>query len=124
VCAAEPIIAAVSTPLRLWLPVVVWAALIFTLSSVPDLGTGLGGWDLALRKLAHAAEYAVLGALLARATGRPRLALVIGVLYTVTDELHQLAVPGRHGAPLDVAIDAVGVLIGVTLWRLAPRRLA
>jgi VanZ family protein len=124
VCAAEPIIAAVSTPLRLWLPVVVWAALIFTLSSVPDLGTGLGGWDLALRKLAHAAEYAVLGALLTRATHRPRLALVIGILYAVTDELHQLAVPGRHGAPLDVAIDAAGVLIGVTLWRLAPRRLA
>ena len=123
-CAAEPIIATVSTPLRLWLPVVAWAALIFALSSVPDLGTGLGGWDLALRKLAHAAEYAVLGALLARATGRAPLALVIGVLYAVTDELHQLAVPGRHGAPLDVAIDAVGVLIGVTLWRLAPRRLA
>jgi VanZ family protein len=114
----------VSNPLRLWLPVVAWAALIFALSSVPDLGTGLGGWDLALRKLAHATEYAVLGVLLARATSRPQLALVIGILYAVTDELHQLAVPGRHGAPLDVAIDAVGVLIGVTLWRLAPRRLA
>jgi VanZ family protein len=114
----------VSSTLRLWLPVVAWAALIFALSSVPDLGTGLGTWDLALRKIAHAAEYAVLGALLARATGRPRLAVVIGVLYAVTDELHQLTVPGRHGAPLDVAIDAIGVLIGVTLWRLAPRRLA
>jgi hypothetical protein len=28
-----------------WLPVVAWAALIFALSSIPDLGTGLGGWD-------------------------------------------------------------------------------
>jgi VanZ family protein len=124
VCAAEPIIAAVSSSLRRWLPVVAWAAVIFALSSVPDLGTGLGTWDLALRKVAHALEYAVLGALLTRATGRPPLAVAIGVLYAVTDEVHQLAVPGRHGAPLDVAIDALGVLIGVTLWRLAPRRLA
>jgi len=30
------------TIVRLWLPVVAWAALIFAFSSVPDLGTGLG----------------------------------------------------------------------------------
>jgi VanZ family protein len=114
----------VSTALRLWLPVVAWAALIFALSSVPDLGTGLGGWDLALRKLAHAAEYAVLGALLARATGRPRAAFALAVLYAISDELHQLAVPGRRGAPLDVAIDAAGAFTGIALWRYAPRRLA
>ena len=120
----EPIIARVSAALRLWLPVVAWAALIFALSSVPDLGTGLGGWDLLLRKLAHAAEYAVLGALLARATGRPRLAFALAVLYAISDELHQLAVPGRRGAALDVAIDAAGALTGIALWRYAPRRLA
>ena len=56
--------------LSLWLPVVAWAGLIFALSSVPDLGTGLGTWDLVLRKLAHAAEFAVLGLLLLRALGR------------------------------------------------------
>src|SRR6185503_19159517 len=39
--------------LVLWLPVVLWAGLIFGLSSVPDLGTELGTWDLVLRKLAH-----------------------------------------------------------------------
>ena len=77
----------------------------------PDLGTGLGGWGLVLRKLAHAAEYAVLGALLARATGRPRLAFALAVLYAISDELHQLAV-GRRGAPLDVAIDAVALSPG------------
>jgi len=56
-----------SAALRLWAPVVLWAAVIFTFSSVPDLGTGLGTWDLVLRKIAHACEYAVLGALLLRA---------------------------------------------------------
>ena len=58
--------------LNLWLPVVLWAALIFTFSSIPSLGTGLGTWDLVLRKLAHAAEFAVLGALLYRALGASR----------------------------------------------------
>ena len=106
----------VSGAVRLWLPVLLWAALVFALSAVPDLGTGLGGWDMLLRKLAHTGEYAVLGLLLHRATERPGLAFALGVAYAVTDEVHQAFVPGRHGAPLDVAIDAVGVLVGVLLW--------
>jgi VanZ family protein len=100
--------------------VLAWAALIFVLSSIPDLGTGLGGWDLGLRKLAHAAEFAVLGFLVLRATGRVDLALGLGIAYAVSDEIHQHFVSGRQGAPLDVAIDAVGVAIGVylgTRWR-------
>lgn len=109
---------------RLWLPVIAWAALIFTFSSVPDLGTGLGGWDLVLRKLAHTAEYAVLGALLVRATGRAGLAVGLGTLYAVSDEIHQTFVPGRMGSPVDVAIDAVGVACGVLLWQsIRARRL-
>jgi VanZ family protein len=107
------------TALRLWLPVVLWAALIFTFSSIPDLGTGLGGWDTVLRKLAHTVEYAVLGALLLRAVANVPLAVALGTLYAVTDEIHQAFVPGRLGSPVDVAIDAVGVLCGVALWRLA-----
>jgi VanZ family protein len=110
---------------RVWLPVLAWAAVIFALSAIPDLGTGLGGWDLVLRKIAHAAEYALLGALLVRATTRPRPAFALGVLYAVSDEIHQAFVPGRHGAPLDVAIDAVGVGIGILLWQsVQSRRLA
>ena len=103
--------------LRLWLPVVLWAALIFTLSSVPDLGTGLGGWDLVLRKLAHAAEYAVLGGLLLRALQAELPAFAAGVAYAISDEVHQHFVPGRRGAPLDVLIDTVGVGLGVLAWR-------
>ena len=110
---------------RRWLPVLAWAALIFALSSVPDLGTGLGGWDTVLRKLAHAGEYAVLGALLVRASGRRGLAVGLGVAYAITDEIHQTFVTGRAGSPVDVAIDAVGILLGVLLWmRLRSRILA
>ena len=96
---------------------VAWAGLIFVLSSVPDLGTGLGGWDLVLRKLAHATEYAILGFLLLRAVGRKSWALALGVAYAVSDEVHQHFVAGRHGAPLDVVIDAIGVTVGVFLLR-------
>ena len=53
-----------------WLPVIVWAAVIFTFSSIPSLSTGLGTWDTILRKGAHVTEYAVLGGLLYRALGR------------------------------------------------------
>jgi VanZ family protein len=110
---------------RDWLPVLVWAAVIFVFSSIPDLGTGLGGWDLVLRKLAHTTEYAILGALLVRATGRVWPAFGLGVLYAASDEIHQTFVSGRHGTPVDVAIDAVGVAIGIALWQSArARRLA
>jgi hypothetical protein len=110
---------------RLWLPVVLWAAVIFTFSSVPDLGTGLGLWDTILRKLAHTAEYAFLGALLLRATRRVDVAFALGVIYAASDELHQTFVRGRHGSPVDVAIDAAGIGIGLLLWQRADtRRLA
>ena len=109
-----------SRAVSLWLPVLLWAALIFALSSVPSLGTGLGTWDLVLRKLAHVGEYAVLGALLLRALARPWAALALGIAYAVSDELHQTFVPGRAGTPLDVAIDAVGVALGILVLQWAP----
>jgi VanZ family protein len=113
----EPIIVRVPSPLRLWLPVVAWAGLIFALSAIPDLGTGLGGWDLVLRKIAHVAEFAVLGALLLRAMRWELPAFAVGIAYAISDELHQHFVPGRRGAPLDVLIDSVGVALGILAWR-------
>ena len=47
---------------------------------------------------------AVLGALLLRALRDERAALAAGVAYAISDEVHQLFVPGRVGSPLDVAI--------------------
>lgn len=43
---------------------------------------------------------------------------VLGVLYAATDEFHQVFVPGRAGQVSDVAIDAIGVLLGVLLTTL------
>ncbi|MFL5945499.1 MAG: VanZ family protein [Gaiellaceae bacterium] len=111
-----------SRALTVWLPVVVWAAVIFTFSSIPSLSTGLGTWDTVLRKGAHITEYALLGLLLYRALEREALALAAGIAYAATDELHQHFVSGRHASPVDVAIDAIGVSLGMLVWlRVRPR---
>jgi len=102
--------------LTVWLPVVAWAAVIFTFSSIPSLSSGLGTWDTILRKGAHVTEHAVLGALLYRALRREPLALAVGIAYAATDEVHQYFVRGRHASPVDVAIDAVGVALGMLIW--------
>ena len=110
---------------RTWLPVILWAGVIFAFSSIPSLSSGLGTWDLVLRKLAHTTEYAILGALLVRATGRSWLALGLGVLYAASDEFHQTFVRGRHGSPVDVAIDTIGLIVGIVVWNsVRTRRLA
>ncbi len=93
-----------------WLPAVAWAAVIFTLSSRPRLpGPGLPGFDKAM----HFAAYALLAWLLAFATERSRLpiivAVVLGLLYGATDEFHQSFVPGRSPDVLDWFADAAGV---------------
>jgi VanZ family protein len=107
----------ISRAVSAWLPVVAWAALIFLLSSIPHLGTGLGTWDTVLRKCAHVTEYAVLGLLLVRAVGREAPAFLLGAAYAITDEIHQHFVSGRHASPVDVAIDSTGVLLGILVCR-------
>ena len=98
--------------------------LIFALSATPDLSSGLGAWDLALRKLAHVTIFGLLWLTLARAARwrRPLAATVIAFLYAVSDELHQSFVAGRHGSPVDVAIDSVGIGLALLAWIVAARR--
>jgi VanZ family protein len=99
-------------------------ALIFALSATPDLSSGLGQWDLLLRKLAHITIYAVLWLTLARAAGwkRPIAATVVALLYACSDEYHQSLVQGRNGTPVDVAIDAFGIGLAACGWVLYVRR--
>ena len=100
-------------------------AVIFFLSHQPNLGTDLGVWDTILRKGAHMVEFGLLWLLWWRALGYgdPRPPVAIALLYAVTDELHQSFVDGRHGSPLDVAIDAAGVgLAGLVVVALSRAR--
>jgi len=105
-------------------PALAVMALIFGLSAQPDLSSGLGAWDTLLRKLAHVTIYAVLWLTVARATQwrQPLLATVIALLYAISDEVHQSFVAGRHGTPVDVAIDAVGIGLAILAWAYAARR--
>jgi len=98
-------------------PPLLLMAVIFFLSAQPDLNSGLGDWDTIGRKLIHAATYGTLWFLWWRAFdyGHPGPAVAITLLYAVSDEFHQTFVEGRHGSPLDVAIDAAGVMIAYGL---------
>ena len=82
--------------------------------------------DHPVRKTAHFLEYAVLGVLLAGGflqpeCGRDRIRLqgfrawASGTGYAVSDEFHQLFVPGRACMPADVLLDSAGVLAGTIL---------
>jgi VanZ family protein len=113
-----------------WLPAVPWAGLIFAFSAqrnlrfVPDEGL-----DFLVRKAGHMAVFGILALLAWRAMAtttawrRPwAMALVLAILYAVTDELHQGFVAGRHPSPVDVGIDAVGALIAVVAVGIARTR--
>ncbi len=99
------------------------AALIFTLSSFPSLQPpemlGFRPGD----KLLHCLVYAVFGFLLFRSARvlikgvvmAAAAAAFAGILYGLTDEIHQFFVPGRQADPADWAADAVGAVLGVLL---------
>ncbi len=111
-------------PVSRYAPPLAVMAVIFALSATPDLSSGLGTWDLILRKIAHVTVFALLWLTLARATDwrRPILAAGIAVLYAAGDELHQSFVEGRHGTPADVMIDTVGVGLAALAWAITARQ--
>lgn len=109
-----------------WLFVALWMLIIFILSHQPGLTSGLSSsWDLVLRKTAHFLEYFILCFLLLRAL-RPHgrlghksvllTAVVISLLYAVSDEYHQTFVASRCGQLRDVLIDSLGVLTAAWLY--------
>ncbi len=111
-------------PVSRYAPPLAVMALIFALSATPDLSSGLGAWDTLLRKLAHITIFGLLWLTLARAAywRRPLLATAVAILYAISDELHQSVVEGRHGTPVDVAIDALGIGLAVLAWIVVTRR--
>jgi VanZ family protein len=115
----------------LWLPVVAYMAMLFGFSSLSTLPTPpaeFSFYDV------HVAAYAGLGALTARATGKGvrhvswravLAAIAISTLYGVSDEYHQLFVPGRSFDVLDMAADFIGSIAGasaVGAWSIIGRR--
>jgi hypothetical protein len=102
-----------------FLPPLALMAVIFIVSAQPDLNSGLGVIDFVGRKVLHATEYGALWWLWLRAFDFRRrwLAAAIALAYAATDEYHQTFVHGRHGTPVDVGVDAVGVAVAWWLDR-------
>lgn len=75
--------------------------------------------SLIVRKLAHFTEYFILGLLVYNLIysnqKKAYFAIIICVLYAISDEIHQLFVPGRSCQVLDVIIDSSGSLLGIIL---------
>ncbi len=120
------------TALERWLPLLAWMVLIYWLSAqpvVPHPGRAIGLHDHLVDYTAHAVLFGALTLLTWWALGDPgtpslllrrgRLAaaLVWAVLYAASDELHQIAVPGRCATLPDWLADVAGILLaGATLW--------
>src|SRR3712207_1191621 len=83
-----------------WLPAVALMACIFWFSSQPDLpGPENHFLDLVFKKSAHFAVYGALAVCYLLALGdwqKKRLALVLAVLYAMSDEYHQSWAPLRN----------------------------
>jgi VanZ family protein len=115
--------------------VIAWAAVIFTLSSNPDPYRALPeGWPDGVFELIgsilHFFEYSLLAFLLARALvwrGTVTLqllwtAFVLSAFYALSDEIHQVFVPGRTFQLLDLGLDFTGSLAGLWLYVLVRKR--
>lgn len=130
-----------------WLPVILWMLIIFIFSAQPAstsskmsgsvmqfvisiidvtpipeiLGENL--LHTLVRKTAHFSIYLVLGALVLRAGNREGWSrkyiytFAICLLYAMTDEFHQLFIPGRSGQIEDVLIDSSGSCLGIFLMK-------
>jgi VanZ family protein len=101
--------------LSLWAPPVLYAGLIFYLSSRSSFPVPGYVWDF--DKVVHFIEYGIFAVLLARATGSPLAAFIIATVYGVTDEFHQSFVPGRDSSGFDAMADAIGSAVAVLAWR-------
>jgi len=103
-----------------WLPVILWAGVIFYLSGISGLASNMSiFWDVFWRKLFHAGEFGLLNLLLWRAlycgekiNFKKALlwSLVFTVLYAMSDETHQYFAPNRQARWQDVAQDSLGAI--------------
>lgn len=114
------------------LPVILYAATIITVSSIPDLHTPQLQ-VIAFDKLAHLAEYAVFAFLVFRSFTRipkalnPQYAFWFAAAFVagfaVFDEFYQQFVPGRFSSGLDILADLVGGILVIAFFELRRRRL-
>ena len=103
-----------------WAPVAFYMTVIFSVSALSiRLPLFQKAQKIHVDWLAHVVEYTFLGYLLARAIRKPKffwVVILIGVLYGVSDEIHQASVPARDASVYDAIADTIGVTLGQWLW--------
>jgi len=106
-----------------YLPVLLWCAVIYFLSSIPSLKSGFPDtMDLVLRKAAHITEFATLFFITFRALrtkfGKKKaafLSVLFSIVFALADEYHQTFVFGRNGSLRDAFIDSIGIFLACFL---------
>jgi hypothetical protein len=117
--------------LNLWLPPVLWAALIFHFSSgtIPVAST-IYWQDFTIKKTGHVLLFGILAVLLYRGflgegVGRRKAAIysvIFAMFYGATDEFHQMFTQGRDATVRDVFIDGGGAgIIIYLIYRFLPK---
>lgn len=79
--------------------------------------------ETVVRKLAHFSIYTLGGILILlhvnlykiKVNKQVIISWIIGTIYAITDEIHQLFVPGRSGEIRDVCIDSLGIITGIII---------
>lgn len=104
-----------------WLPPIIWMGIIFYMSSQRSIViTTNTTTDFITFKTLHMIEYAFLFFLLYRAFLSLKYvknnmsgicAFCVTMLYSLTDELHQLHIPTRQGRLRDILFDVAGMLL-------------
>lgn len=92
----------------------------------PFLSFDLDFLHFFVRKFAHFFAYFILGLLLIYAVHIERaptwrsifFSFIVTLAYAISDELHQLFVPGRSGELRDVLIDSFGSSVGMAVYLL------
>lgn len=103
-----------------WLPPIVWALFIFSLSSgsLPTVTTSYWG-DFAFKKFSHVLFFGLLALLIYRALvseNVPKIkafyiSIIATMLYGISDEIHQSFTPGRGPNVRDVIFDTIGAVL-------------
>jgi len=114
-----------------WVPLSLWIAFIFVMSSIPDLPGEYRELPPHSDKVVHFVEYLILALLLYRGmsgdgskrVGRDLTALLlIGFGIAGLDEIYQSIVPGRDSSAADLASDLGGIMTGMAIIAFRARR--
>jgi hypothetical protein len=119
--------------LSAWLPVILWAVLIFRLSSgtIP-LASAVYWQDFAVKKTGHVLLFGALSILIYRALRINKVerkkaaiwAVVMSFFYGATDEFHQMFTQGREARVRDVFFDGAGATLVILAAYYLPAKLS